>query len=152
MVSAVVYYRRVLSNPVADDQAPTERALRVTNAILGRGMGGGRLTLSLDTAQSAEQREKWLNVNAGDWLLLCGQYSISLPNNQQVALPLQVWYRVVSANTATATDNSRVVTVAGPDWEVPPAQMQAMMAVIPTNVVGVYTASMEIDFSTLMSR
>lgn len=158
VVSVVVYYRRAIREPLAEDEIPTERALRVQSAALGKGMGGGNLLVSLDAALSQDQKEKWLNINAGDWLLLCGQYSVTPAgsqggqNSQKQRFPLQSWYRVISANTATATQDSRMVTVVGPDWEVPMTQTDMLMAVFPTNVVGVYTTIMDLDVSSLMGK
>lgn len=145
VVSAVVYYRRTLREPTADDEVPTERVLRVQRAVLGKGMGGGNLQLSLDAALSEDQKEKWLNIAPGDWLLLCGRV-------RRTSYVLQSWYRVLSANTAMAGPNSRSVTVTGPDWEVPVAQTDLLMAVLPTNVVGVYTTVVDLDLSTLLRK
>jgi hypothetical protein len=152
VVSAVVYYRRVLREPTADDETPTERVLLVQRAVLGKGLGGGNLVLSLNAALAEEQKEKWLNIAPGDWLLLCGRSRLKAADGQVTTFVLQAWYRVLSANTALAGPNSRSVTITGPDWEVPVAQTDQLMAVLPTNVVGVYTTVVDLDLSTLLRK
>ena len=152
VVSAVVYYRRNLREPTANDETPTERVLRVQRAVLGKGMGGGNLLLTLDAALSEDQKEKWLNIAPGDWLLLCGRHRVKAASGAEYSYPLQAWYRVLSASTAFAGPDSRAVTVTGPDWEVPVAQTDLLMAVLPTNVVGVYTTVVDLDMSTLLRK
>lgn len=146
-VSVVVFQNRSLNLPGVDNP-PAERVATVTNPILGPGMGGGSCTLGAAV-------DSWLNFNVGDWLMLCG--SITQQGGGQ--LPVFVWYKIITADPTVNTDqngnSTRSVSLAGPDWPStgsPPQPVPATQAVLLTNVLGVYTNTMQVDLSATWSK
>jgi type II secretory pathway pseudopilin PulG len=145
-VSVVVFYNKTgrdFASPAnADPDQPAERI--AVASVLGNGIGGGDVELKLvDPATPAT----YLNVKAGDWLMLCGRNSpITMTN-------VHKWYKVVAVDEVDPSNpRSRYVTLAGPDWNTawcldldgdttyPDAQ-----AVLVNGVSGVYTQTIELD-------
>ncbi len=151
-VSVVVFYKRDLTvarldpntgpgepglqDPVDLLQNPRPSERRVTANILGGGLSGGSVKLSVrrsddhDPSITTEQLGEYLDVKKGQWLMLCG--STVVPYTPQPTIPVWrgvfQWYRVVSVGEvfpewypSSAPDPPdrmcRMVTLAGPDWD-----------------------------------
>ncbi|NLE37936.1 MAG: hypothetical protein GX621_07915 [Pirellulaceae bacterium] len=169
-VSAVVSHRRDTvylpidpSNPPDAENMPPERLATVVS-FDGGGYGGGDVTLGIPTGVAnagnnfdAAQREAYLKVKPGNWIMLLGvKYDarISPPRadlgNQQ-ARRVANWYRVVSVDDEVVQESGnwiRRVTLDGPDWEpsdalIPPPFNQSH-AVLMDDVIGVYTKTIEV--------
>lgn len=152
-VSVVVFYNttsRDYSSPATTDpDKPAERTAVAT--LLSNGLGGGDVQLKVAAATSSS----YLDVKQGDWLMLCGRQAQSGVYIRNV----HKWYRIAAVDDAVAPDLadssrpwSRLVTLAGPDWD--PAWcldldgdgvIDDAQAVLVENVSGVYTEVMELD-------
>ncbi len=128
-VSIVVFFNR---DPSMAVEEPAEQVFLV-NRFLGMGIGGGSVQLD----DKADVRE-------GQWIMLCAREPVELAGTFQ-------WYRVVSAGDVTVDDNGDLdpdgdpvttLTLAGPDWDVGPDPVQA---VVVRGVIGVYTKTVELN-------
>lgn len=142
-VAVVVFYKRDLREPNPDDDEPTERLAIIRRAVLGRGMGGGTVALDFSIApQGARQ------AAVGDWLLLGGSEPPAA--GVQGAAQSFAWYKVVAAGAAQGEQQE--VSISGPDWPCRGATPPPLQAVLLRNVLGVYTSTLQVDFSSLWGR
>lgn len=141
-VSVVVFRQRQWTLPDDPDvDAPGERVVTVN--FLGSGTAGGDVRLT--TTQGFE----YLDISENRWMLLCGK---ALP-----ARGVFHWYRVIAAGEtySDGTLYARELTLAGPDWNLAwnlstsdndgDGVAQETQGVLMTNVVGVYTETVEPD-------
>ncbi len=118
-VSVVVFFQR-------DSDPLGERTCTI--ASVGMLLGGGDVKLDGPAAQELRQ---------GEWILLRGLGSGSVPTFK--------WYRVVSAaEYDPSSGGSRLVTLAGPDWN-PGLNGPSAEAGLFRGAVGVYTQTVEVD-------
>ncbi len=200
-VSVVVFHKRNLTRAQVDiatglqdpidlveNPRPSERT--VTANILGGGLGGGSVKLTVrspDGSTTAEQYGEYLNIKKGQWLMLCGTKLVAMGGSGDAVGQQGVfqWYRVVSVGdvfpewdpppdpSAPADRMSRMVTLAGPDWdrtwcakEITDAATgkfdyinldgddwtQDAEAVLMDGVVDVYSTTIELDRSLIWGR
>lgn len=147
-VSVVVFYKRALAEPDPNDDEPPERVATVRQALLGRGLGGGNLTLEYPRTHSAA----WRPATSGDWLLLCGRDQPRAADGTRIAPPLFAWYKVASTGDASSASGLQHVSVAGADWPLQNPEAPQLQAVLLSNVLGVYTTTLQLDLSTLWAR
>lgn len=174
-VSAVVFYKRRLEDPIAPsltEPKPTERVLRVDANFPG--YSGGDIALrAYHSKFTPFAPTEYLEVVPGTWILLAGQvqYNDYVPSTGGTASRVAnvfKWYKVETvgevrpdpSNPSNPTYLERRVTLEGPDffWQfrkLDPATgaYQYMATMIPSslrailvdNVVGVYTITTELD-------
>jgi hypothetical protein len=148
VLSIVMFYDRPTSfgyDPAAAAfNLPDERLLTVA-AMPGIGIGGGEVLLTSNSATAKDD----LKLRSNDWIMLSGivQHQVPLPGPQPRWIPVFKWYRVTDTE-AEATDDDgdgtweRYVTLSGPDWDVIPANTQA---VVVEGVVGVYEKTIRLE-------
>jgi hypothetical protein len=136
-VSVVVFYNR--------DPAPDrELSCGVTPSVAGGvQLGGGDFTLFVPTAgvpatyDAAAVREKLMALKPGDWILLRGVRPMASGGTQYEFK----WYRVAALGDFDPANSSRMVTLAGPDWDTSFATEAGLFE----RIVGVYTQTVELD-------
>ncbi len=108
VVTVVVFYKRyLLLQGATGTSAPPERMVNLSPAAGSTGLGGGDVLLSCPAALTSD----YIKVRPNQWILLS-----QTPNAGQAGL--WRWYRVVATSdpTSNGTTWSRLVTLAGPDW------------------------------------
>lgn len=147
-VSVVVWDRRAFEAPGPSgdpNEPPAERWADVV-AFPGGGVGGGDVRLQANDPS-------WLALRQGEWLMLAGLEPVpSPPALQPYYRKVYRWYRILALGDIESnppTPPQRVVTLAGPDWNV---NGQAnwnvkgrAKAALFTGVVGVYTETIEVE-------
>jgi hypothetical protein len=135
VVSTVVFYNRDLT-------LQRELSCGVTPSVVGGVQpGGGDFTLFVSASPDSDAvREKLMGLKQGDWILLRG-----MKPGPPVVYAFK-WYRVAALGEFAPASGSRLVTLAGPDWDTsfgPPTG--AIEAGLFDRVVGVYTQTVEVD-------
>ncbi len=120
----------------------------------------------------------WLEVKKNDWLMLRGLETVDLldpaapaPNNLQTRTVAK-WYRVVAVDADVLTGDGpsaspevppgmkgRYVTLSGPDWRVDTdgdgtfePLVDAAIATLVDDVIGVYTTTVEADYGSVWTQ
>ena len=118
---------------------------------MGRGMGGGGLTLLAQQGAGVRDAAAWLDVAPDDWVLLCARYRSG--GDRYFG-----WYKITATEPAPRPDPAqpnntgrkvRQIAISGPDWEFIPAALQVVLV---SNVLNVYTTTMELNLSPLWAR
>jgi Tfp pilus assembly protein PilV len=144
MVSVVVCYRRTL-NPTAGQVA--EQAFPVktfTDAITPTNAGtvalaGGTVQLTTPMTNGALGG---ITLRENNWVALV---SVPPPNgNASASAAYCQWYRIAALGDNSDPTQGAWLTLAGPDWNLPP-QNKNYLVVVGEEVVGVYTTTIDLD-------
>ena len=87
-----------------------------------------------------------MELRQGDWILLRGITPFPVPSGVQPVHAFK-WYRVAALGDFVPAAGSRLVTLAGPDWDPRflPANGGMTEAGLFDRIVGVYTQTVEVD-------
>ncbi len=151
-LSVVVFHKRTLAAPLAGT-VPPERQIKALR--LSGGFGGGDFALVTSSSNGSE----YLTVKRSDWMMLLGERTVR-DSGGSATVRVCDWYRIVSATENPLYDSAnslwgRYVVLAGPDWDATStsaSNANEFDAVLVDNVIGVYTATVDLSRSPLWTR
>jgi len=149
VLSVVMFHKRPadLALNVLDNARTLERTV---GAAAADGYTGGEVLLYWTAPQNTandDLAKDRLKVRPGDWIMLSGNMSYPIGNNQSRTLPRFQWYRVADTEDmvydGTASQYERWVTLVGQDWSI---NLAVQQATIVEGVIGVYEKTARLEY------